>query len=59
MHGTTNRAGRSNRDWWPNQLNLSVLHQHPPAADPMPEGFDYPLNGTKPPASSRSASADE
>jgi catalase-peroxidase len=41
MHGTTNRAGRSNRDWWPNQLNLSVLHQHPPAADPMPEGFDY------------------
>ncbi|WP_323766084.1 catalase/peroxidase HPI [Marinovum sp.] len=39
MHGTT--KGRTNRDWWPNQLNLSVLHQHPPSANPMPEGFDY------------------
>ena len=33
--------GRSNRDWWPNQLDLSVLHMNPPAADPMGEGFDY------------------
>ncbi|WP_417524059.1 catalase/peroxidase HPI [Marinovum sp.] len=41
MHGTTNKAGRSNRDWWPNQLNLSVLHQHAPASNPMPVGFDY------------------
>ncbi|MDK3075005.1 catalase/peroxidase HPI [Sedimentitalea sp. JM2-8] len=41
MHGTTNKAGRSNRDWWPNQLNLAVLHQHQPASNPMPEGFDY------------------
>ena len=33
--------GRSNRDWWPNQLNLKVLHQNPPARDPMGAGFDY------------------
>ncbi len=31
----------SNRLWWPNQLNLSVLHQNPPAADPMGGNFDY------------------
>ncbi len=31
----------SNRDWWPNQLNLKVLHQNAPAGDPMGEDFDY------------------
>jgi len=31
----------TNRLWWPNQLDLSALHQNPPAADPMAEGFDY------------------
>jgi len=31
----------TNRDWWPNQLDLSVLHQHSPAASPMEEDFDY------------------
>jgi len=38
-----NHAGpsRSNRDWWPNQLSLKVLHQHSPLSDPMGEGFDY------------------
>jgi catalase-peroxidase len=35
------RTGRSNRDWWPNQLNLSVLHTNHPAGDPMGEAFDY------------------
>jgi catalase-peroxidase len=34
-------AGRSNRDWWPNQLDLRVLHQHSTLSDPMGEGFDY------------------
>jgi catalase-peroxidase len=34
-------GGRSNRDWWPNQLNLKPLHQHPPAGDPMGADFDY------------------
>ena len=32
---------RTNRDWWPNQLDLQVLHQHSPHANPMDEGFDY------------------
>ncbi|MCC7240353.1 MAG: catalase/peroxidase HPI [Acidobacteria bacterium] len=34
-------SGPSNRDWWPNRLDLSVLHQHPPAGNPMGESFDY------------------
>jgi len=33
---------RSNRDWWPNQLDLQVLHQHSPLSNPMGEEFDYP-----------------
>ncbi|MCR5858571.1 catalase/peroxidase HPI [Mesorhizobium sp. J428] len=32
---------RSNRDWWPNQLNLKILHQHSSLSDPMGEDFDY------------------
>jgi catalase-peroxidase len=31
----------SNRDWWPNQLNLKVLHQHSPQSNPMGEEFNY------------------
>ena len=31
----------TNRDWWPNQVNLKVLHQHSPLSDPMGEDFDY------------------
>ena len=31
----------TNRLWWPKQLDLSVLHQNPPAGSPMPQGFDY------------------
>ncbi|NLP09274.1 catalase/peroxidase HPI [bacterium] len=33
--------GTSNRDWWPNQLNLNILHQHAPAANPLGPDFDY------------------
>ncbi|ADU67271.1 catalase/peroxidase HPI [Desulfurispirillum indicum S5] len=33
--------GTSNRDWWPNQLNLSILHQHAPASNPMDPDFNY------------------
>jgi len=33
--------GHSNRDWWPEHLDLSMLHGHSPAADPMGEDFDY------------------
>ena len=32
---------RTNRDWWPNQLNLQVLHQHSPRSNPMGEDFTY------------------
>ena len=32
---------RSNRDWWPDQLDLTVLHQHSPRSDPLGEDFDY------------------
>ena len=32
---------RTNHDWWPNQLDLSVLHRNSPLSDPMDEGFDY------------------
>ncbi|MBW9117609.1 catalase/peroxidase HPI [Rhizobium cauense] len=39
-HGNTPR-GRSNRDWWPNQLDVQVLHQHSGLADPMGKAFDY------------------
>jgi catalase-peroxidase len=31
----------TNRDWWPKQLNLKVLHQNPPSSNPMGEAFDY------------------
>jgi catalase-peroxidase len=37
----TRFGGRSNRDWWPNQLNLSILHQHSSLSSPMPPTFDY------------------
>jgi catalase-peroxidase len=33
--------GRTNQDWWPNQLDVSVLHQNSPDGDPMGAGFDY------------------
>jgi catalase-peroxidase len=32
---------RTNSDWWPNQLDLSVLHRHSPLSNPIGEGFDY------------------
>lgn len=34
-------GGASNRDWWPNQLDLRILRKHPAVADPMGEDFDY------------------
>ncbi len=34
-------SGTSNRDWWPNQLNLNILHQHSALSDPMDADFDY------------------
>ena len=34
-------GGTTNRDWWPNQLNLDILHQQSPKSNPMGEGFNY------------------
>ncbi|MEJ2056791.1 MAG: catalase/peroxidase HPI [Desulfofustis sp.] len=39
--GSNTWGSRSNRDWWPNRLNLDVLRQHCPKANPMGEDFDY------------------
>jgi len=44
MHGavtSNSSSGTSNRDWWPNQLNLNILHQHDKKSNPMGENFDY------------------
>ncbi len=41
MHSPANHAVRSMRDWWPNQLNLKMLHQYSSLTDPMGKGFDY------------------
>ncbi|WP_127902804.1 catalase/peroxidase HPI [Solirhodobacter olei] len=41
VHAHVTQGANSNRNWWPNQLNLKILHQHSKAADPMGEGFDY------------------
>ncbi len=34
-------ASHANADWWPNQLNLKILHQHSPASNPLGENFNY------------------
>ena len=34
-------TGRTNKDWWPDQLNLNILHQHAAQSSPMPETFNY------------------
>ncbi len=44
MHGSRTQVadrGTANQDWWPNQLNLNILHQHSPKSNPMGADFDY------------------
>ncbi len=41
MGSSTPSHGTSNQDWWPNQLNLRILHQHTHKSNPMHEAFDY------------------
>ena len=41
MHGANTETGQSNVEWWPNALNLDILHQHDRKTDPMGEDFDY------------------
>ncbi|MBB3285236.1 MULTISPECIES: catalase/peroxidase HPI [unclassified Rhizobium] len=40
-HGNTSVSARSNRDWWPNQLNLKILHQNSALSSPMGTAFNY------------------
>jgi len=40
-HKAISGRGTSNRDWWPNQLNLRILHQHSKKSNPMGEDFNY------------------
>ncbi|MFJ6321889.1 MULTISPECIES: catalase/peroxidase HPI [unclassified Rhizobium] len=40
-HGNTSVSARSNRDWWPNQLNLRILHQGSALSSPLDNGFNY------------------
>ena len=42
VHGAVTFGARSNRDWWPNQLNLRVLHQNSALSNPMGPDFNYP-----------------
>lgn len=37
----TSGRGQTNKDWWPNQLNLNILHQHSELSNPMGEAFNY------------------
>ena len=44
MHNAPSNAtfkGRTNKDWWPNQLNIGILHQHSALSNPMGRSFDY------------------
>jgi len=41
MHGGMTTTGKSNTDWWPNALNLDILHQHDTKSNPMGQDFDY------------------
>jgi catalase-peroxidase len=41
VSGAARRRAETNADWWPNQLNLNILHQHSPLSDPMGKEFNY------------------
>lgn len=41
MHGGDTVAGISNMEWWPNALNLDILHQHDAKTNPLGEAFNY------------------
>ena len=41
MHGGNTATGTSNMEWWPNALNLDILHQHDTKTNPLGEDFDY------------------
>ncbi|MDO6681196.1 catalase/peroxidase HPI [Oceanobacter sp. 5_MG-2023] len=41
MHGAMTSSGQTNTDWWPNALNLDILHQHDSKTNPLGDDFDY------------------
>jgi len=41
MHGANTAAAQANTDWWPQALNLDILHQHDRKTNPLDPGFDY------------------
>ena len=41
IHGAQTTTGKSNMDWWPNALNLDILHQHDSKTNPLGAGFNY------------------
>lgn len=41
MHGGNTSSGTTNKDWWPNSINLDILHQHDSKTNPLGEDFDY------------------
>jgi len=41
MHGAMSSEGKTNKHWWPNSLNLDILHQHDRKTNPYDEDFDY------------------
>jgi catalase-peroxidase len=40
-HSQAANGARTNAEWWPNQLNLKILHQHSPLSNPLGAAFDY------------------
>lgn len=41
MHGGKTSVGKSNMEWWPNALDLEILHQHDTKTNPMGQGYNY------------------
>ena len=41
FHQASPTTGMTNREWWPKQLKLELLHQHSSKSNPMGDGFDY------------------
>lgn len=44
MSKATAGSGTTNKDWWPNQLNLNILHQNSQLSNPMSKDFNYVRN---------------
>ena len=40
-HGAQSQSESNNTDWWPNNLNLDILHQHDSKTDPLGSDYDY------------------